>query len=145
MGYVCARPKGSNNWYAIISTKDQAGKRKVKFISLPDAKNKSEAKVHLARITTEMNTGNFIEPNKTTMAEFLQRWLDHIKTQVQPRTHGGYTEKVQQLNLRLGAIPLSKLKPEQISAAYSAALASGRRDGKAGGLSARSVHHAPGS
>ena len=43
MGYVTERGKG--NWYAIISTKDQAGKRKVKFISLPDAKNKREANV----------------------------------------------------------------------------------------------------
>jgi len=128
-------------WYAVINTRDQTGKRKVKFISLPDAKGKREAQQHLARIVTEMDTGSFIEPNKTTVEQFLRRWLDHIKTQVQPRTHGGYTEKAEQLILRLGSITLSKLKPEQISAAYSSALASGRRDGKAGGLSARSVHH----
>jgi integrase len=107
----------------------------------PTAPRKREAQAHLARIITEVDSGSFIEPNKTTVSEFLTRWLDHIKTQVQPRTHGGYTEKVEQLIPRLGAIPLSKLKPEQISAAYSAALTSGRRDGKSGGLSPRSVHH----
>ena len=40
----------------------------------------------------------------------------------------------------IGAILLSKLKPAQISAAYSAALESGRRNG-AGGLSPRKVGH----
>ena len=40
----------------------------------------------------------------------------------------------------LGSIRLTKLQPEKISAAYTKALASGRRDGK-GGLSPRSVHH----
>jgi integrase len=134
------RERGKGNWYAVISTHDQ-GRRKVRFIRLEGATGKREAQARLAGIITEISTGSFIEPNKTTLAEYLTRWLDHIKTQVQPRTHGGYIEKVAQLTPRLGSIPLSKLKPEHISAAYSAALASGRRDGKAGGLSARSVHH----
>jgi len=136
------RERGKGNWYAVLSVRDPGtGKRKVKFHALPNCKGKREAQQALARIITEIDRGSFIEPNKTTVSEFLQRWLDHVKTQVQPRTHGGYTEKVAQLGPRLGSIPLSKLKPEQISAAYSAALAGGRRDGKSGGLSPRSVHH----
>jgi integrase len=135
------RERGKGNWYAVLSVREPTGKRRVKFVSLPDAKGKREAQQALARIVTELDAGTFIEPNKTTVAEFLQRWLDHVKTQVQPRTHGGYAEKVAQLTPRLGSIPLSKLKAEQISAAYGAALASGRRDGKQGGLSPRSVHH----
>ena len=136
------RERGKGNWYAVLSVRDPAtGKRKVQFRSLPGCKGKREAQQALARIVTELDAGAFVEPNKTTVAEFLQRWLDHVQTQVQPRTHRGYTEKVVNLIAALGGIPLSKLKPEQISAAYSAALAGGRRDGKPGGLSARSVHH----
>ena len=136
------RERGKGNWYAVLSVRDPAtGKRKVQFRSLPECKGKREAQQALARIVTELDAGAFVEPNKTTVAEFLQRWLDHVQTQVQPRTHRGYTEKVVNLIPALGGIPLSKLKPEQISAAYSAALAGGRRDGKPGGLSARSVHH----
>jgi integrase len=40
----------------------------------------------------------------------------------------------------LGGLPLAKLQPAHISAAYAKALTSGRRDGK-GGLSARTVGH----
>lgn len=40
----------------------------------------------------------------------------------------------------IGNVAVAKLQPHQISAGYSSALASGRRDGK-GGLSARTVHH----
>jgi integrase len=40
----------------------------------------------------------------------------------------------------LGTAQLTKLRSDQISAAYSKALATGRRDGK-GGLSPRTVHH----
>ena len=40
----------------------------------------------------------------------------------------------------LGHVVLTKLRPEQISAAYAKALAEGRRDGK-GGLSPRTVQH----
>jgi hypothetical protein len=70
------RQRGKGNWYAVLSVKDpQTGKRKVKFVSLPDAKGKREAQQHLARIVTELDAGEFVEPNKITLAQFLERWL----------------------------------------------------------------------
>lgn len=69
------RERGKGNWYAVVSSQDQTGKRKVKFISLPDAKGKREAQQALARIVTELNAGTFVEPDKVTVAAFLQRWL----------------------------------------------------------------------
>jgi integrase len=136
------RERGKGNWYAVLSVRDpQTGKRRVKFISLPDATGKREAQQHLARIITELRTGAYIEPDKTSVAQFLERWLAHIHTQVAPRTYGGYAEKVRNnLIPALGAIRLTKLRPEQISEAYSKALIGGRCDGK-GGLSAQTVRH----
>jgi integrase len=136
------RERGKGNWYAVLSMRDpQTGKRRVKFISLPDAKGKREAQQHLARIITELRTGACVEPDKTSVAQFLERWLAHIQTQVAPRTYGGYAEKVRNnLIPALGAIRLTKLRPEQISEAYSKALIGGRCDGK-GGLSAQTVRH----
>jgi hypothetical protein len=126
----------------VLSTREpQTGKRKVKFISLPDAKGKREAQQRLARIITEVDSGAYIEPDKTTVAQFLERWLAHMQTQVAPRTYGGYTEKIRNnLIPALGAIRLTKLRPEQISEAYSKALIGGRRDG-GGGLSTQTVRH----
>ena len=72
-------------------------------------------------------------------AQFLERWLDHVKSQVSPRTHERYCEIVRKnIVPALGAVFLTKLRPAQISAAYSNALTSGRRDGK-GGLAPTTV------
>jgi integrase len=136
------RERGKGNWYAVLSVRDpETGKRKVKFVSLPDAKGKREAQQHLARIVTELDAGEFVEPNKVTLAQFLERWLAHMQTQVAPRTYGGYADKIRNnLIPALGAIRLTKLRPEQISEAYSKALIGGRCDGK-GGLSTQTVRH----
>src|SRR5262245_60633198 len=83
------RERGKGNWYAVLSINDpQTGKRKVRFISLPTCKGKREAQQECARIVTEMQKGAFVEPDKTTLAQFLERWLAHIKTQVASRTLG---------------------------------------------------------
>src|SRR6516165_7596501 len=136
------RERGKGNWYAVLSMRDpQTGKRKVRFISLPNANGKRDAQQALARIVTEINSGTYAEPDKTTLAQFLERWLAHIKTQVTPRTYGGYAERVRNNIIpALGATRLIKLLPEQISEAYSNALTSGRCDGK-GGLSPQTVKH----
>ena len=136
------RERGKGNWYAVLSTRDpQTGKRKVSFISLPNANGKRDAQQALARIVTEINSGTYAEPDKTTLAQFLERWLAHIKTQVTPRTYGGYAQRVRNNIIPpLGATRLIKLLPEQISEAYSKALTSGRCDGK-GGLSPQTVKH----
>jgi integrase len=136
------RERGRGNWYAVLSVRDPAtGKRRVKFVSLPHCKGKREAHQECAQILTEMQSGGYVAPDKTTLAQFLERWLAHIKTQVAPRTYGGYAEKARNnLIPILGMIRLTRLRPEQISKAYSGALIDGRRDGK-GGLSAQSVRH----
>src|SRR6516165_2961932 len=136
------RERGKGNWYAVLSTRDpQTGKRKVRFVSLPGAKGKREAQQECARIVTEMQKGAYVEPDKTSVAQFLERWLAHIQTQVAPRTYGGYAEKVRNnLIPALGATRLIKLRPEEISEAYSKALIGGRCDGR-GGLSPQTVNH----
>jgi integrase len=67
--------------------------------------------------------------------------LEHVRSQVSPRSHERYTELVQKnIVPLLGSVVLSRLPPATISQAYAKALTSGRRDGK-GGLAPRTVHH----
>jgi integrase len=133
------RERGKGNWYAVLSTRDEkTGKRKVKFISLPDVTGKREAQQALARIVTEINSGGFVELNKVTVAVFLRRWLTHIKTRIGAASFERYCEHVNVIIPILGTVPLTKLRPEQIAAMYGKALDSGRHDGK-GGLSPRTV------
>jgi hypothetical protein len=71
----------------------------------------------------------------------IQRSVRHIKPNVSPRTHERYGQiALKNIAPLIGAKLLLKLKPIEISEAYSTALESGRRDGK-GGLSPRTVHH----
>ena len=90
----------------------------------------------------DVNGGAYVETSKTTLAQFLDRWLKHIKPNVSPRTHERY-EQIATKNIAplLGGKILSKLQPIDISEAYAKLLESGRCDGQ-GGLSPRSVHHA---
>ncbi len=139
-GHVCEKGKG--NWYAVVDIREPVtGKRRRKWHSLK-AKGKREALAECARIITELNSGTYVEPNKVALAAFLDRWLEHCKSQVSPKTHERYSGLVNQnIKPALGAVALSKLKPVQIAAAYSQALVDGRRDDKAGGLSPRTVGH----
>ena len=135
------RERGAGNWYAVIDVKDPAtGKRRRKFHSL-DAKGKREAQIECARLISELDGGTYMEPSKTTMAQYLDRWLTHIKTQVSPRTLLRYRQIIQNnLAPLIGSIVLSKLQPVQITDAYVNALDGGRMDG-GGGLSPSTVHH----
>ena len=66
-------------------------------------------------------------------------WLGHVKGQISPRSHERYTELARKnLVPLLGSIALTKLRPVQISTAYSKALIAGRRKGE-GGLAPSTV------
>ena len=137
------RERGAGKWYAIIDARDPlTGARKRKWVSLPAATGKRQAQIECARLISEAQNGGLsIEPAKTTLSEYLERWLDYVKANISPRSHERYTEIIRKnITPRLGGIRLARLRPEQIAAAYTDALARGRRDGK-GGLSPRSVHH----
>jgi integrase len=134
------RERSPNCWAIILDVRDpETGERRRKWHSFKGTKR--EAQNECARLIASMNGGSYVEPAKTTLAAFLERWIEHMASQVAPRSHERYAE-IARNNIVpvLGNALLTKLRPEQISSAYSKALASGRRDGT-GGLSPRTVHH----
>ena len=140
-GHLRERPKGSNNWYAVLDIRDAAtGGRKRKWHSL-DAKGRRQAETECARLISEMKGGTYLEPSKTTVAQFLGRWLEHMSSQVSPKSHARYCELARKnIVPLLGSVMLTQLRPALVSAAYSKALTHGRRDGT-GGLSPQTVTH----
>src|SRR5687767_13041483 len=115
-GHVCEKRKGSGKWYAVIDVRDPAtGKRKRKWHTL-DATGKRQAQIECADLISAINGGTYLEPDKTTLAEYLERWLENTKANVAPRTHERYGE-IAHKNIAplLGSVILSKLKPAQIS------------------------------
>jgi integrase len=134
------RQRSPGHWAIVIDVRDpESGKRRRKWHSF--AGTKREAQIEASRLISALNGGAYIEPAKITVGQFLDRWLEHIKPRVSPRTHERYSEIVKKnLGSLLGAVALTRLKPIQISDAYAKALSGGRRDGK-GGLSASTVRY----
>jgi integrase len=134
------RQRSPGHWAIVLEMRDAStAERKRKWHSFRGTKR--EAQIECARLVAEINRGTYLEPAKTTVAQFLNQWLECTKANVAPRTHERYAELVR-LNIVpiIGAVALSKLKPAQISELYSKALSEGRRDGQ-GGLSPLTVLH----
>ncbi len=82
-------------------------------------------------------------PDRGSVLPDLKKWLeDYAKPKVSAKTYERYVQIVNNgLAPTLGLVMLPKLSPLQIQSCYSAALTSGRKDGREGGLSAQTVLH----
>jgi len=134
--------RGKNSYSIAISMgKDAAtGKYKYQWVSVKGTKK--EAEKRLSELLTQIDTGTFMKPGKTTVAEYLKRWVkDYARPNLSPRTVEGYETIINQhLIPKLGAIPLTQLRPEHIQTYYSECLSGGRCN-KQGGLLALTVRH----
>jgi integrase len=140
-GHVRDRPKGSGNWYAVISMRDPTtGKRKLKWHSLSDCGGVREAQRKCAGLIAAMESGYYVERSKMKLAQYLEGWLRLVKESISPRTYERYAELVTKyLVPALGDMPLSKLDKFVIADAYLR-IKRNRTLGK-GELSARTVLH----
>lgn len=78
--------------------------------------------------------GELADPGRITVAEYLQRWLEHIKPSVELRTWVGYESHVRlHISPLLGAKLLRELKPVHLQDLYTNRLAAGKAP--------RTVHH----
>ena len=132
------RERSPGQWAIIIDLRDPAtGKRRRKWHSF--AGTKRQAQIECACLISALQGGTYLEPAKITVAAHMERWLEHVRSQVSPKTFERYCGVVRGNILpALGAALLTKLQPAQISEMYAKALSGGRRDGK-GGLSPASV------
>ncbi len=139
-GHIVKRYKGSYTVVLNLGIDPATGKRKQQWISVKGTKKDAEKK--LAELLHQLDTGAFMKPGKTTLKDFLERWLDdYARPNLAPRTVEGYESIVRQhLIPKLGHIPLTQLRPEHIQKYYSECLASGRCSDH-GGLNPLTVRH----
>jgi integrase len=132
------RERSPGHWAIILDIRDPlTGQRKRRWHSYKGTKR--QAQIECARLISELSGGTYIDPSRTTLAAFLDRWIEHMRGQVSPRSHETYADIVHhRIVPLLGGTTLTKLQPAHISEAYAKALASGRRK-STGGLSARTV------
>ena len=111
------RERSAGHFAIVLEIRDpETGKRKRKWHSFEGTKR--EAQIERSRLIAELTGGAYVEPARTTLAAFLDRWLDHVKTQVSPRSYERYCELARKnIMPLLGGVMLSRLQPAMISRA----------------------------
>jgi len=139
-GHIVKR--GKNSYSIVVSMGKDAttGKYKYQWVSVKGTKK--EAEKRLSELLHQLDTDTFMKPGKTTLAEYLERWLkDYAWPNLAPRTAEGYESIIHRhLIPSLGSMTLTLLKPEHLQRYYSEKLAGGRCDGK-GALNPTTVSH----
>ena len=77
-GHISKRYKNSYTIVLSLGTDPATGNRKQKWISAKGTKK--EAEKRLAELLHQLDTGTFVKPRKTTLADYLKQWLrDHCR------------------------------------------------------------------
>lgn len=116
------RESGKGSWRIEISngwgpSEKDSTKSKRKRVYRTVRGTKAEAMRELTRLLRELDTGVEIDPERMTVAEYFQRWLDHSRTRVRPRTWARYESLIRVHVLpRIGSEHLSKIRPTHVQA-----------------------------
>jgi integrase len=139
-GHITKRGKDSYSIVIELEKDPITGKRKQHWESVKGTKKAAEKR--LSELVNQLDNGIFIKPDKTTLAEYLDKWLkDYALVNLSPRTVEGYEHIIKRHIIPvLGNIMLSQLKPEHLQKYYADKLKNGRLDGE-GSLSAKTVRH----
>ena len=133
----------NNTYYAVLNSKDEFGKRKLKWINtgIPSRGSKKEAEKALRSILKEWEskkTGSDL--NKIRFCDFMVYWLNSIiKNQIEQTTFEGYQTVVERHiypYFQDKPIYLQTVTTLHLQMYFNDKYQSGRLDGK-GGLSAR--------
>lgn len=135
------RRGGRHSWELKFDagTDPLTGKRRIRYVSFKGTKN--EAKIELSRLVSENASGVGIDPNKTTVADFLDRWERDWATR---NTSGKTLERYRELialyiKPNIGAARIQKLRPVHLNELYAKLLREGGKGGRS--LSPRTVGH----
>lgn len=82
---------------------------------------KKEAEKEMARLIAEYETGQYIEPSKTCLGDYMLRWLeDYGKPNLAPTTYYSYSKIVEKHIIpSIGSIIIEKLQPMHLQRYYS--------------------------
>ena len=133
--------KKGHRYYVVIyeGIDGSTGRPKRRWHAAGDTR--AEAEKLLAELVKRVHDGDYRAPDKITVGDYLQhRWLPAKRTRLKPTTAGVYERNIRlHINPNIGHILLQKLQPEDLDGLYAKLLSDGKRNGKDGGLSARSV------
>lgn len=134
-----AAGKETVRWYVVVDVGvDRSGRRKQKWHG--GFATRREAEVARARIVNNLHTGDYVSPDRLTLAAWIRdSWLPMTKTRVKPSTFASY-----QANLEIHVLPslggrsLQQLTAPMLNTLYAELL---NRGGERGPLSAKTVRY----
>jgi integrase len=137
------RQRSPGHWAIVIDVRDpQTGRRKRKWHSF--AGTKREAQTKQAELVALMERGDYVEPSKVTVAEFMRARVNQWEaaSDISARTAQRYRQLVEnQIVPYLGTRALRKLRPLDIEGWHTNLRNGGRVQGQ-GGIAARTIGHA---
>ena len=126
------RKRGKNSWSLIVDIGRSAdGKRRQKWITVNGTKKQAQAK--LAETINAIEKGAYVEPSRISLADYLDKWLAAIASNVSAKTHERYGSIVRNnITPQIGGYKLSDIRPLTIQELYTYLLSCGRHNGKGG-------------
>ncbi|MFF7690563.1 tyrosine recombinase XerC [Streptomyces syringium] len=106
--------------------RDENGKRIQVTVTRDTAK---ECRAERDRIAYQRSAGTFIAPNKITLREWLDQWLEYKRRDVEETTIRTYRMALVHVYERLGHVRLQELTEDQVQEFLDLIVATGRRKG----------------
>src|SRR4051794_13976904 len=132
-GHIRERSPGSFELRYSLGADPATGKRKIATSTVRGSRK--DADRELRRLLRTLDTGEHIDPNRITVHEWLESWLNAIRQEIAPKSFERYSEIVRNYLIpAFGKLQLSKLARVHIQNAYSGWGAKGRPGGKRGAL-----------
>lgn len=128
-GHITKRGKDSYTIVVSLGNDPTTGKRLQQWVTVRGTKKDAERR--LAELLHEIDTNSFTKPSRTTVADFLNRWLtDYAKPNLSPRGFERYQGIVEGHFIPdFGNMPLTQLKPAHLQRHYTSRLNSGLSSG----------------
>jgi integrase len=139
-GHMRERSPGSWELRYSLGTDPATGKRRMATTTVKG--NRRAAEKELRRLLRTLDDGSHVDPSRLSVRQWLEQWLETVRTEVAPKTYERYGEIVRNFLIpAIGNLPLTKLAPVHIQQAYNRWASGGRLDGKLGGLSPQTRRH----
>jgi len=124
-GHIVKRSKDSYSIKISVGKDANSGKYKYQWVSVKGTKK--EAEKRLSEMLNQLDNGTFMKPGKTTLGEYLERWLrDYVKPNLSPRGFERYQGIIiKHLIPDFGSITLTQLRPEHLQRHYTAKMNEG--------------------
>jgi hypothetical protein len=133
------RRRGARSWELKfdLGTDPSSGKRLTRYHSFKGTKK--EAEIELTRLKAGVDRGEYVDPSKATLAEFIDRWEVWAATQVSAKTLERYKQlATYHVRSHLGSARIQRLKALNFAELY-VKLQKPKPEG--GGLAPRTIGH----